>query len=78
MLVPWIELNRRQLGTSQCAKGEERKLQGLAEDYLWESTETAFQAYGEPLETVNLFNYLGRFMTAGDDKFTAVVGLNDN
>ena len=39
-----------------------------------ESTERAFQAYGEPLVVVALFKYLGRFMTVGDDKWTVVLG----
>ena len=38
-----------------------------------ESTERAFEAYGEPIETVNKFKYLGQVMTAGDDNWPAVV-----
>ena len=36
--------------------------------------ERAFQAYGEPLEMVMSFKYLGRVLTAGDDDWTAVSG----
>ena len=36
--------------------------------------ERAFQAYGEPLETVTSFKYLGRVLTAGDDDWSAVAG----
>ena len=36
--------------------------------------ERAFLNYGEPLETVTLFKYLGRVMTEGDDDWPAVAG----
>ena len=36
--------------------------------------ERAFDAYGEPLENVTAFKYLGQVMTAGDDYCPAVVG----
>ena len=39
-----------------------------------ESTERAFEAYGEQLESVPRFTYLGRVMTAGDDDWLAVAG----
>ena len=38
------------------------------------STEGAFEAYGEPLENVTAFKFLGRVMTTGDDDWPAVVG----
>ena len=41
---------------------------------LQESSERAFQAYGELLETVTSFNYLGRVMKAGDEDCTVVTG----
>ena len=34
----------------------------------------AFHTYGEPLENVMAFRYLGRVMTAGDDDWPAVIG----
>ena len=34
----------------------------------------AFEAYGEQLESVPRFTYLGRVMTAGDDKWPTVAG----
>ena len=74
MLVPWCALNGGHLVTSKCAKGGERKSQQLEEEELWESTERAFQTYGKTLYMVTLFKYLGRFMTAGDDDWPAVVG----
>ena len=46
----------------------------MAEEELRESTERSFEAYGNPLENVPAFNYLGRVMTAGDDEWPAVAG----
>ena len=34
----------------------------------------AFDAYGEPLENVTTFRYLGRVLTAGDNDWLEVVG----
>ena len=39
-----------------------------------ESSERAFKAYGEPLENVTTFRYLGRLLEAGDDDWLVVVG----
>ena len=39
-----------------------------------ESTERAFEAYGEQLELVPRFTYMGRVMTAGDNDWLAVAG----
>ena len=39
-----------------------------------EISERAFKVYGEPLENVTEFRYLGRVLTAGDDDWLAVVG----
>ena len=44
------------------------------EEELKEISERAFQAYGESLENVTSFRYLGRVMTAGGDDWPAVVG----
>ena len=54
--------------------GAERERRRLAEEELRESTERAFRSYGEPLEHVTAFRYLGRVMTAVDDYWTTVVG----
>ena len=67
-MSPWRVSNKRHLATAQCARGEERKRRWLAEEELRESLERAFQAYGEPLEIVTAFRYLGRVMMAGDDE----------
>ena len=39
-----------------------------------ESLERAFQAYGEPLENVTAFRYLGRVMTVGYYDWPEVLG----
>ena len=39
-----------------------------------ESSVRAFKAYGEPLENVTTFRYLGRVFTVGDNDWVAVVG----
>ena len=36
--------------------------------------ERYFEEYGEPLENVTTFQYLGRVLTAGDDDWLAVLG----
>ena len=74
MLVPWWELNRRHLTTTQCDKGEERKQRQMAEEELWESAERAFQAYVRPLKTVTSLKYMVQVLTAADNNCTTVVG----
>ena len=46
----------------------------MAEEGLRESLEREFQSYGEPLETVAHFKYMGKVLTVGDDNWTAVAG----
>ena len=74
MQVPRKALNGRHLGTAQCAKGAERKRRQLAETETRENSEQAFKAYGEPMEAVSEFRYLGRLLTATDDDWPAVSG----
>ena len=74
MLVPWRALNGRHHATAQCAKGAERKRHWMEEVELRESIERAFESYGNPLENVSTFKYLGRVMTEGDDNWPAVAG----
>ena len=74
MLVPWRSLNGRHKDTAMCQSGAERKRRWLTEVEIRESTERAFEAYGEQLELVPRFTYLGRVMTAGDDNWPAVAG----
>ena len=61
-------------GGRQCKSGVERKRRQLAEAEIRESTEMAFDSYGEQLESVPRFTYLGRVMTAGDEDWPAVAG----
>ena len=60
-------MNARNLATAQCARGAEWKRRRLAEEELGEKLESSFQAYGDPLENVTAFKYLGRVMTTVDD-----------
>ena len=39
-----------------------------------ENSERDFKAYGEPMEAVLKFKYLGRILTATDDDWSAVAG----
>ena len=73
MLVPRWALNVRHLDTAQCKKGAEQKRRRLAEAETQESSEQAFEAYGEPIKNVSAFKHLGRVLTAGDDNWLAVV-----
>ena len=74
MQVPRKALNRRHLGTAQCAKGAERKRRQLAETEMRENLEQAFSAYKQPMGAVLDFRYLGRLLTATDDDWLVVAG----
>ena len=74
ILVPWRALNGRHKNTAMCKSGVEQKRRRLAEAEIRESTEMAFEAYMEQLESVPRFTYLGRVMTAGDKYWPAVAG----
>ena len=74
MLVPWRSLNGRHKSTAVCRSESERKRRRLVETEIRESTEMAFEVYGEQLKTVPSFKYLGRILTAGDDDWPAVAG----
>ena len=74
MLLPRWALNGRHPDTAQCKKGAEQKIRRLAEAETRESSELAFEAYGEPIKNMSSFKYLGRVLTAGDDDWFAVVG----
>ena len=73
MLVPLSALNGMHIATAQCSWGAECKRRQLVEDEFREISERAFQAYGEPLENVTAFRYLGRLMATVDDYWPAVV-----
>ena len=74
MLVPWRYLNGRHKSTAICRIGAERKKLRLAETEVRESMEMDFEVYGEQLQTVPSFKYLGRILTEGDDDWPAVAG----
>ena len=57
-----------------CKSGAERKRRRLAEAEIRESTEMAFEVYGQKIKSVPRFTYLGRVMTAGDDDWPVVAG----
>ena len=44
----------------------------MEEEDLQESSERAFQAYGEPLDTVTSFKFLARVLTTGDYDWSEV------
>ena len=58
-MLPWSTLKGFHPNTAQCKKGSERKRRSLAEEEVQESTERAYQAYGQPLNLVLYFTYLG-------------------
>ena len=74
MIVPWCTLNGIHTDTTQYTRGAEQKRRQLGEEELRESTERAFEAYGDPLKNVTTFKYMGRVMASGDDDWPAVVG----
>ena len=74
LLVPWRSLNGRHNITLVCRSGAERKRRRLAEIEVRESTEMAFEVYGEQVQTFPSFKYLGRILTEGVDDWPAVAG----
>ena len=54
-------------------RGEQNRRR-IAEAELRESSDKAFEAYGEPLENVTAFRYLVWVLTAGYDDWLTVVG----
>ena len=58
----------------QCVKGAERKRRRLAETETRGNLERVFSAYGQPMEAVTDFRYLGRLLSATDDDWPAVAG----
>ena len=74
MIIPWSALNGRHLANAQCARGTDHKRRRLVEEELRGVLERAFQAYGDPLENMKAFKYLGRVMTVGYDDWPIVAG----
>ena len=73
MLVPRRDLNGRHPATNQCSRGAERKRRRLAEAEAREISEQAYEAYGELIQNVSTFRYLGKMLTAGDDGWLVMV-----
>ena len=74
MLVPWRDLNSCHKNTEMCRGGAEKKRRRLAEAEVRGSAEMAFEVYGEQLQTVPWFKYLGRILAEGGDDWPAVAG----
>ena len=74
MQVPQKALNGSHLGTAQFSKGAERKRRRMAETETRENLGRAFKAYGEPMDAVLEFKYLGRILTATDNDWPVVAG----
>ena len=74
MFVPWRALNGRHKNTEMCRGGVDKKRQQLAEAEVRDSAEMAFEVYGEQIQTVPRFKYLGIILTEGDDDWPAVAG----
>ena len=74
MFVPWRALNGRHKSIEMCRSGEERKRRRLAEAEIRDSKEMAFEVYGQHIQSVPRFKYLGRVLTEGSDDWPAVAG----
>ena len=73
-LVPWKDLNSRNVTNSQCAKGVEQEISWMTAEEIRESAASVFQVYGRSIEIVTSFKDLGWIMTASDYDFPEVVG----
>ena len=67
MLVLWRALNGSHKNIEICRSGAEKKRRRLAEAEVRDSAEIAFKIYGEQLQKVPLFKYLGRILTEGNE-----------
>ena len=64
MFLPLEEINHRHPTTELFTRGAERKKGWLEEEEARVGVVMAFQEYGQPLERVMLFKYLGCLLTA--------------
>ncbi len=64
--MPVEDLNVGHHRTELCQRGWERKRQHAAAVHSQEALERSFTAYGEELERVEVFKYLGRLITYDD------------
>ncbi len=58
--------------TRLCREGWERKKQHEAAEAAWVALARTFTAYGEDLERVEVFNYLGRLLAYDDNDSQAM------
>jgi hypothetical protein len=73
--TPVVDLNGGHHRTELCQWGWEKKRQHVAAVRSQEALERSFTAYGEELERVEVFKYLGRLITYNDADNQAM-GLN--
>ena len=74
MFVTWRALNGRHKSTEMCRSAADRKRRRLADTEVRYSTEKDFEVYGQQIQSVPRFKYLGRVLTEVDDDWTAVAG----
>ena len=67
-------LNGRHLDTNQFKKGADRKQWRTVAAEVETTSEKAFHAYGNKMQVVTDFGYLGRVMTNTDDNWPAMAG----
>ena len=67
MFVIWGALNGKHHAMEMGTKAVERKIKRLRGEEAQASMVVTLQAYGRPTETVEVFKYLGRVLTASDD-----------
>ena len=73
MFVSQKALNGRHLAMYFFQRGVEQKWRHLAEEEARAGIEIEITAYGFRLDPVTYFKYLGRFLTAEDNAWPAVV-----
>lgn len=72
--IPWETFNgTTHRHTAMCAAGADRKKRRIAAEAARRARETEFYAYGQPLQSVDLFNYLGRQTSNIDVDWPAVM-----
>ena len=65
MFVPWRALNGLHKSTEICKGGADKKRRRLEEAEVRDRAGMVFKVYGEQIQTVPRFKYLGRIFTDG-------------
>ena len=73
MLLPWATMKHSHTTTTLYTWGGGGNRQQLAEEEEQAGAGTAFRAYGQPLETVTSFKYLGNLLTVTKYDWTEVI-----